>query len=506
MEQMMSLNYGVVTNTHGILVLVVSYNNKTVEFSFDDFFKGKNNKFDKNMLGLFETINNYARTLPQNIQEEIFEVFSKWSDNVDSPNTNYLDYSNIKKLESDLIKVADLFDYQRFKTYIKTTPGAIKITSDIKEEFIYDPNHSTTRDKTYIRDEYINLISLILFLRMLSPIYIDYYIYSKKMTNHYYYRLFLLLANYEPIINSEEINKLRVYIETNKDNLISKDKINVFIVTEGICEEDITDTIIAEILFGKLIGVDFKNNDSNFISNIYQTIRYKGKFNLSTEQSIKSKKTSNESKKEDISLFEDYRKISTVPPGVVVEIQHALSQTQLIIDTLSRGKFDYELYNNELMNIGVYEENRLESIQITLLGWFISRYINARTLHYIDYRKLVEIMLLAKVALLANGHGFIGTLLGCYRDDEIIFVSPTLKSSSLKSVTNRLSQYFQIAHEEEKTTFIRNTIEYVVDSIYSNNWRVVGSYDETYVKDRCLVTTDRLYEIVGDYIEFCLGG
>jgi hypothetical protein len=415
-----------------------------------------------------------------------------------------MDQARVEELNQDIQVAVDIIDYTRFKNYIRSVSELIQIPKDINDTFTYDPNMNTTREKTYIKQEYIDIIAMVLFIRTLLPIYINYYNYIKQTTPFYHYRLYLIFTNIEILANSPEIDKLRTYIDYNKANIIDKNKTNISIVNNGFSDDDIIDTLVAEVIFSKLISIDFFNDNSNFIAFIYQTIRYKGKFSTTTEETIKNKTTMTDPNKDDMSYFEDYRKATNITLGIVTEIQYALSDTSSIIKTLGISNFDEEMYRKELSNIGVFETNRLDKVQIVLLGWFLNKYINPRALYYIDYRKLIEINLLAKTILMRNGHGFIASLLGSYPDYNCNYMNVLVRHGMSKDYINRLKAKYPFTDLEAKDNIIKTTIEEVVDQITNNSWVLTGEYDPSYIgrDNRYLNVPDDINDIICNFIEF----
>ena len=210
--------------------------------------------------------------------------------------------------------------------------------------------------------------------------------------------------------------------------------------------------------------------------------------------------------KEDMSYFEDYRKATTIPLGIITEIQYSLSDIDAIIRTIGANNFDYELYNNELKNIPIFEEHRLEQVQINLLGWLLNKYINPRALYYIDYRKLVELTTLAKVVLLTNNQGFIASLLGSYSDSNSNYMNVLVRHGINKDYIDELKPYFSFINLDAKDNVIKSTIETMVDQIVNYNWVHVGSVDPKYVtsKNEYLVMPDNINELMCEFIKFCV--
>ena len=501
----MSLFYCIRINEDGILTLSIQFEREELEFEIGDFFRvSKTGKPDRNLFTLFDAINDYFKTLPLEHQKELFLLYKKIDE--EDYKLHYNDSVYIELLESHINYAVKLLNYNQFKLYIYSRSHELQLPKDIQEEFIYDPNMNTIREKTYIKSEYIDLIAMILFIRALTPLYLDYFNYIRQLTPFYFYRVFLLFANCDDIDKSEEINKLRQYIDVNKATIIDKSKNNMNIINNGFSDDDMIDALVAEVIFGKLIAIDFFNDNANFIAFIYQTIRYKGKFNVTTEEAIKNKTALTDANKEDMSYFEDYRKISSISLGTIVEIQHALSDLSMIIRCLGKEKFDYNLYQEELSHIHEYETNRLDNVQITLLGWFLNKYINPRALYYIDYRKLVEMILFAKVVLKCHGLEFMSALISATISHEIQYVNVNFRYGSQKANFERLKPYFGfVMLEENKTNVIEETLEKIHEEIIGNTWIVHGNTSEKLIKDGgILIIPENLMTHLVDFVLFTL--
>ena len=309
------------------------------------------------------------------------------------------------------------------------------------------------------------------------------------------------------IYNSPEIEKLKRYIEANQATLIGNTKNEHLIINAGLSDDDILDSLVSEIIFNKLITIDFFSRKCNIISFIFQTIKYKGNFVTSDSSVIRSKNTaaSGDSTKEDISYFEDYRKTSNIPIGTVVEIQHSLSNIEFLVNALGHSNFDYAAYERELQNLPVLIENKADRIQTYLLGWFISKIINPRALYYIEYKKFVELCLFAKVVLMLNGHEFIGMLLSSIRSREASYVNVFIRSGVNKNLVKRLTKYYNFCIEEDKQSVIERTVSEISKEIVNCLWIPVGSPEQISKftnKDGYLNIPNNINDVICSYIEF----
>lgn len=493
------LRYSVEKSELGLHVLRVYYNNNFVEVDIINFFK------DPDVGSLFSKTNEYIQLLPTPIQERIFSVFSEVI-NYDNER-NYSDYSAIYRLEEKVKELVELFNYEGFKAWFRQNLGELYIPDDIKSEFVYDIDLNVTKEKTYIRSEYIDYIALILFIRLLLPILIDYYNYIRNFSNFYYYQLFMLFVRSE-IYTSPEIQKLKTYIEHNQMSLQGNVKLENVVINVGLSDDDIIDFLVAEIIFNKLISIDFYTKQCNIISYTFNTIKHKGDFRLAQTAAIRGKSLPGDSDKEDISYFEDYRKTSSVPIGTIVEIQHALSDNEMIINSIGYKNFDYEMYQRELSILPILMEKRLDNIQIYLLGWFLNKYINPRALYYIEYRRLIELAILAKVILINNNQPFIGLFLTSVKVANNSLINVVTKSSLNRNLINRLRKYYSFVMSNDDTAqskVIENTINLVTKNIADYLWSPLG--DEETIKpfvnkNKILIIPNNINEILVDYIEF----
>lgn len=312
-------------------------------------------------------------------------------------------------------------------------------------------------------------------------------------------------CNFSDIYQSEEIAKLKRYIEANQQTLVGNSKNEHLIINAGLSDDDILDSLIGEIIFNKLLTIDLFTKQCNIVSYVFQTIRFKGSFISSDAQAIRSKKTTSDPTKEDISYFEDYRKTSNIPIGTVVEIQHAVSDINFLVSSMGNVNFDFKQYQKDISNLSPYMDNRIDKTQIYLLGWFISKIINPRALFYIEYVKLVELMLFAKNILLNNGQEFFGTLFGCYKHRGHNFINVIIRSGISKQLLKRLSEFYVHTLEDEKQSVIEKTITEASKEIVNSLW---VPYDLECLptsqinKDGFLIVPNNITDIVCNYVEF----
>lgn len=494
----MTLRYDTCVSEYGINVLKISYpGREVIELDLTDIFKDINH-----LETLYDPINEYLLTLHESVQKEIYDIYYRLY--INDYKNNFDDPSVLHKLEVKIKQVTELFGYENFKIWTRQQTDRIIYPDTIIDDYIHDPDMNTTLEKTYVKREYTDLISLIMFIRAIAPLYIDFYNRIKQVTPHYYYKIFMLFVRSD-IADCEEVNKLRTYIDVNQQTLIGSTKNENIILFAGLADDDILDSLLSEVVFNKLLTIDFFHKKCNIISFIFQTIKYKGNYAPSNGLTIRGKSVENNPAKEDISYFEDYRKTSNIPIGTVVEIQHSLSDIHFLVQAIGETNFDYKQYAQEMENIGQYLDFKLDKTQIYLLGWFMNKVINPRALYYIEYRKLVELMLFAKVVLISHGHHYVGLLMSAKKTSDPGYLSVVIKNSMSKGSIKKLSNSYGFTIEEDRQSAVEKTILEVSKDISNSTWIAKGSKEQLSkisVVGGFMEIPSNLNEIILDFVEF----
>jgi len=492
------LQFKIVLSEYGFQVLEVSLpGNETLEFDLYDFYK------DKVYLDtIYDQVNEYLTLLPDYVQKDIYDTIHTTT--INNYKANFQDHNFVLKLEQKIAKVCDLLNYENFRIWIRQKEGQMLIPETVLTEYIFDQDMNTTKEKTYVRNEYVDLIGLIIFIRALSPLYLEYFGYIKQITPHYYYRLFNLFVR-SSVYTSDEIYKLRTYIEVNHQTLVGSDKNEHLVISAGLSDDDIMDSLISEVIFNKLSTVDFFNKPCNIVSYIFNTIKYKGAFITSDSVVIRGKSAINDPNKEDMSYFEDYRKNTDVSIGIKVEIQHALSNPNMLLNGLNLSTFNFDRYNSELANINLFLNNRIDKLQLYILGWFLSKIINPRALFYIENKKVMELILFAKVVLIQEGFPFMALLLSSTKTNEGNFVNIIIKNTVTKELLDELKPYYTHMTDDQGLTVIEKTISELSKEIVNTVWRPLGDTSglEQFInKEGYVVIPSTINDTVCKFVKF----
>jgi hypothetical protein len=189
-----------------------------------------------------------------------------------------------------------------------------------------------------------------------------------------------------------------------------------------------------------------------------------------------------------------------------VEIQHALSQLNYLLIGLGRENFNYEAYEYELKHhLPKLLDHRPDNTQIYMLGWFLDKIINPRALHYIEPRKLVELMLFAKVIFLEDGHHFMGMFMSSIRTDVQNFFNVQIRGVMNKQAVKRLQPSYHFVMEDEKVSTVEKTISEICKEITATLWTPVATAEQIALVGEdagSLVLPHNLNELVYNYVEY----
>lgn len=467
------LKYIVGIDSYGVPSLKISMKGKSeINVSILDIYKKDTETFN-----LYKDINNYLATLPLEVQEAIYNLIREVD--VFKEHSNYSTIENVRWLEERILNMVDLLNYENFKTWFFSVSSDIPIPDTITKEFIPDPDKGITKDKTYVEEEYIALIALVTFIRATSPIYLDYFQYVKKSTKHSLYSLLRLFYGTR-VYSSPEIEKLTSYINITFESSNLSAKNDNLIILEGLSDDDVVDYIIAEVIFNKLMDIDVytpnsKGEIKNIVSFVFFCIKTKGKFSSTAGNRLRAMSASTGGDREDHSYFGDHRKTTDLPIGRVTEIQYAISDPVKLAQGLGFTDFDFKLYQQELKHVQELIDNPTDYIQQYMLGWLIAPMVNPRSVFHIERRKVAELRIFAKVALLNTEQAYIGLFLASYQSTDIQAINPITRTTVNRAIFDTVKDRYKWVVREDKASEIEEIIPEVSKVISNYAWVPVGN-------------------------------
>jgi hypothetical protein len=242
----------------------------------------------------------------------------------------------------------------------------IVVPTSFAEIYIPSDERPGTREKTYTRPDYRDLIGMALALRVMIPIWGEFIYRTKNETgtNFKEYYAYQLLSHTK-LVHSAPMDKLKIYVENN----IQTDKSMASAIIGGVGSEDYATWLLALVLVRRLCVGDVSglNQMTNLVTFIYNYISQKinGNTNNSFGQMIKSKEfeSGDSSNEHNASRIEGYKIKQESPIGDIVIIDQFMQDYESVARIL-KSTISMELLRSFMKNAQVLNEEKLWEPQI----------------------------------------------------------------------------------------------------------------------------------------------
>ena len=462
----------------------LTHNNEEIKFVISVF--GKANFQAEH--DVFNHINQYWSSLPEAKQQKIFDIYKDIRNGFDDILRNDELFEYLSDKVKDLIEQHDLNDIQYWLAFKSDTV----IPQGFEADYSHSIDNNTSREKTYTKNDYSQLVSLSLLLRCMVPVWGQYvtHIRQETGTNFKEYFAFQLL-NKSNIVACVPMTKLANYIE----HIVGEDNFDPNNVLNGICSEDFGYWLKAMVCIRRLCLGDLRGSDpkANLITLIYKFIIQKIRnsdndfANVVKEKTFDDRSPDGENK---ISTLERYKIKTTLSLGEVVELEKSVQDMYEVAYKLS-SNVDINMLNRSMETSSALLGQRLLDPQINILRWLFKPVISPKGLLYLPKTTLVKAMAVAEVVLWARGHKYLALLVTSHAmvSNKEIIISPV---DSKMRVPKEMSDMMDILYPyhravNDKKTGIRyvnpavETIDTTTDNLTMFSWRPTA--DEALIKE-----------------------
>lgn len=401
-----------ISTTNGDPCLEVSHGGETLEFNISYYGRTSfNGGFD-----LFEQLNGFWEQLPINQQAQIFEVYRIMKASLESP------FATHGTLVSELsIQANNLFNLHHFDTfrYWIFHKSTVKIPDVFEETFVYDVDKQNAPEQTYLRNEYIDLVTMTLIFRTMMPVWGEFIGLMKKEHGN-----FLKEFHAYQIIRDADIQNHHAFLKLNNyvDRTIGPDRFNsIAIIDEGLPSEDFQEWVLARVVVRRLCVSDVRGNEprANVVTFIHKYVAQSARPNqMSLEDRIEDKnKDSRRGDGDDVddklSSVERYRIKHDISMGELEEMDFALKDPKNTAFKLSSRMSD-EILLPTLETAKQLRGNRIMDAQIMLLQWTLKPVISPKSIPYLEYGKVIENLAVLESVLWARGHHYLALFATAY--------------------------------------------------------------------------------------------
>ena len=393
-------------NINNTLILQVEHEDQIIHFDINCYDRKPFIEFD-----ICKELNEYLATFTYSQQDILFNYYNQMKDIF----LNGIDYYNLLRDISPIISnLYNEFDFEKVLYWVNLKSNII--IPDLKNEYVHDALKATTREKTYLKEDYQKLIALTLLLKLMIPIWGEFIYITKKETGTDYkeFTAFKLLNNAN-ILDLEPITKLRHYISQN----IKKDDPLLHTIVSGPGSEEYPDyllalVIIRRICIANISGVSHGEEATTLIANIYNFITQKiANANMREFKHIVKQKEYKQTGKDDAdnaSRFEDCKIKEQHSYG-----NHAMHAvfTDKPLHTLSflDKNIDMELYNLLINSITDISNHRISLFQQILTQYILASVFSIKSLNNVSKILMVNCIIITQYSLWKKGYYMLAAMM-----------------------------------------------------------------------------------------------
>lgn len=421
---------------------------------------------------MFQYPNQYWENLPQAEQEAIFGIYKQIRLNLDRGLRE-------NELVQSIQMLYEIHRIEKIKQWILFRSD-IQFPSDLLHEYVQSNDKTGSRDQTYLKSDYIELVALTFSLRLMIPIWGEYIsrVKHEMGTQFKEYCAFQLL-NHTTLDDSEAMHKLKTYICCSIPDEPSKSSI-----IDGVSSEDFPIWITSQVVIRRLCTSDIRGvgPNSSLIPFIYNHVKERHRrSDTNFAGLIKDKRVGDDSSdnSQRISKLEGFKIKQANTPGDVVALEYALSDMHKVAEALCSG-IDHQLVENALQTSDQLRYREIRESQIILLQWVFKPYISPRAMHLVNKDIIVKALGVAQAILWHRGHHVLSGLVTATDNisDDTSFIggveSRARITKDLMEKLNTLFPYIKKSGNKNRVTKVVNhavaSIDALCDALSNFDW------------------------------------
>lgn len=443
---------------------------ESLNFSMRNF----NRTTFKDSFTLFDNVNAFLETLPVETTSELFELYAAAKDDLDQ----IKDHNRLHSVLSKKIKkIFELIKYEDIYKWFNLNRN-INIPADLKESFDGEDNE-LTKQLTYLRSDYFDLVVLSTLLKFAAPIfgvYLD--IVDKEVGSKFKeHRTFGLLYN-SNIVKYQVFKRLEMYINASIEKEKRKNQSNLRTnssIFGGLGTEELPIWLLAKTCVRKLMLYE-ETSDNSIIASVYHaTEQHISGLDKSFGGSVTKKKAPfGDTEGDKTSLAENYRIKQSISDGDLAVLSIYTDRLEEMVTKVD-PTINLNLLKVCMKNINKNSNMDITTHQMTLAQWVLSKAISPRGIPALKKSSILNALAGTQALLWHWGFEELAMLVTCteYHSDEMIASGTTRVDNKTVQHFNTLYPHHQI---KSKTKNTRNTnpalkaINLMTSLIVSNSW------------------------------------
>ncbi len=406
---------------------------------------------------IFNELNALLNTFTDDELDSMFEILKDIKSDIESITSMEFLFRTTQEKTAAFLAYFNFSHVTKFVAQSKNIP----IPANFLDVFNYDITKNITRDKTYIKTDYIELVSIIIILKSLLPIFSQYiYLIKNEVGNEYKESYVFGIIDKSQYYNHRTLTKLTDYITGSLDirNFETKE-----IDIKGISKDEYIEILLARTIIRKLIVSDLYDADvnHNLITYTYKFMSQIKKENeKGSNDSITIKRPIKEGDKEStLSTLEQFKLKQDVSIGDIVSLEHYIMD-DINLFTRLYPAFDVNLYNQFNIHSQQLLKEIIYSPQIIMLQILFKKVVSCRALPYLPKGKIVNFLAAGSTILWQENLKFLALLLGSItRTSEVQMISSTGTRGRLSSeLIDELDQLFPYKYIKREGNIVKNKL------------------------------------------------
>lgn len=475
--------------TKSSTIVKVDYNGETLKFVISSII-AKRNKDELDDNNQYKLVNSYLDYKGEEFKKELFNRLIKSYNDI----TDSILLPDIYPLPVYIVNgILDMFSLDDIIYYVKNV-FKLPAPANLEDEFDYniEKDGKGTRIQTYIKDDYIELVALVVVIKIIIGS-IGYFAYARAKdvnTVHKEYILYQLLKQH-PIFKSNPANKLWGLIDKVVNLPTNDQKVdNIRTLEKQLPKEEIATAILAVVAIQKLsvCCIVDDDKDKNIVTKVYNYVNNKLKSAGDTTKSIKPKTslTDTESGTGDKeSIIESTRISSNLNTATPLELSWAINSVEKILIQLPeyiKSKVDMEVVNDAMEFNKIFNNGNIHRVQIDILAFIFKDIIDPRALDYVDIDSIINLMSVGFAYLWGIDFKKLALLLVSQQntmDEDIMSINSTVNRTRIpKEVKEELEvlyPYKRVINKETQANLVEETINGMVNDFFDKKWNHTAS-------------------------------
>lgn len=375
----------------------------------------------KQIQDVLSPANTYLRTLDSRITDQMFESYIQAAQVLHEQNNVIILDKKLQRVVRDIINLVDL---EKLRRWIQIDSGIVT-PPEIETKF-ENVDEQYERAKTYLKHEYIDLLTLAVALRFVLPIWGLYIARTKEAVSEYTKELRAYnLLKQSTIASHPAYSRLMMYVEVSFTESVRSASSTV----SGIGRIEIPEWLCSLIMVRRLSIIDITSGGvPNIVQKLFGFVN-DAMLNLEKKfkETINTKKPQKEAKTEkDPSFLETYRVKQELPYGLIDSYNVYLTNVYKVCADID-PTIDHELVNDVIRHCDGLVRAKLSQHNLLIMQWLLSPVVPASIVDTLEKVSVVNGMIASQAILHHWGmHELALTVTGINLDQRINIVGDHL--------------------------------------------------------------------------------